>query len=436
MPTLSQKFWTEFIDDFQACNSNPIKLDSVKKYLHRAVTGQLSSCECCSIMLSTLLVFPCGCLVCTECVDHTTTQCIVCSKPFDVDLFQRLQPGMNYQWLHNVEEELKEKKNNPTATATNLEEQPQQRQPVLEGGAGMLVPIDPTIPRRRTRKPGDGHICEYSPKLTTGECLLCWKVHDDCILLNSNKKCEVCHRRAEECPESETKSSNVVNKLVDLYQNHDSYQQQLLSSSLLERKKRPLKVIVFSQFRKVLNLTGDRLIRRFGSGCVAEYWGSFRKKELHKFIYSKDCFCMLLGNDGSEGLDLSFVTNIFFMEVIYDKSLEQQAVARAWRMGATGSVQVETLVAQTSVEETMNQLEQEFSQQNSSKKEYQRAKFQYLLKGLSLISNIHAMSFGGVSKNELLNQINNGKDVKNELSKKRKEIDYDEKRPARRVRFV
>jgi len=60
---------------------------------------------------------------------------------------------------------------------------------------------------------------------------------------------------------------------------------------------------------------------------------------------------MLLSKQGSVGLDLSFVTHIFFLDTIYDKSLEAQVVARAYRMGATGPVFVEQLAAKDSVEE-------------------------------------------------------------------------------------
>lgn len=279
LPTLSSDFFTEFMNDFQACDPLPHKLNEMKQYLHRAVTGQLSPCACCGILLSTLLVFPCGDLVCTECVSPSSQKCIVCNQTFDVDLFQRLQPGMDYQWLHNVEEESK------------------------QGGT-----VHPSMihqqQRQRTRKPGDGHICEYSPKFATGECQLCWKRHDDCKFFADKEKCEICHLPKEECPPSETKSAYVIDKLIQLYKNRQV-------KYPYERKKRPLKVIVFSQFRKVLNMTGDRLLRRFGGGCVAEYWGSFRKKELHKFTVEKDCFCMLLGKDGSEGLDLSFVTHMY-----------------------------------------------------------------------------------------------------------------------------
>jgi hypothetical protein len=103
----------------------------------------------------------------------------------------------------------------------------------------------------------------------------------------------------------------------------------------------------------------------------------------------------------------------FFLEQVWDKSLEQQAVARAWRMGAQGSVQVETLVAKTSVEETMSRLERRLGENDSeivdsndfaevddtaeggNRSEYQRAKLHFLLKGLSLITSSVSMPFEG-----------------------------------------
>lgn len=136
---------------------------------------------------------------------------------------------------------------------------------------------------------------------------------------------------------------------------------------------------------------------------------------------------------------------------------------RICRMGAKGSVEVETLVAQTSVEETMNRLEQEFSSStsigqqeesssssSSSAKEYQRAKLQHLLKGLSLIANHHVMSFGSGNdsnkRDEFViqqQQVVTAED--HNYSKKRKARDDDireqlpsdglQARPTRRVRF-
>lgn len=100
------------------------------------------------------------------------------------------------------------------------------------------------------------------------------------------------------------------------------------------------------------------------------------------------------------------------MEEVWDKSLQQQAIARAWRMGAKGSVVVETLVAQTSVEETMARLEKRCEEPDLTtdpnsglddtaemkmklkSSEYQRAKLHFLLKGLRLIANRLTSAYG------------------------------------------
>ncbi len=47
---------------------------------------------------------------------------------------------------------------------------------------------------------------------------------------------------------------------------------------------------------------------------MADYsYGGTRAQELQKFIQSPECFVMLLSKQGAVGLDLSFVTHIFFL---------------------------------------------------------------------------------------------------------------------------
>ncbi len=347
-------------------------------------------------------------LVCTECFDPQSDHCIVCNKQFDIDVFQKLQPGLDYQWLHNIEEEAKCNKGNGEMIENEVSE---RHSPIelLHDGRGVLAPLDTSVERRRTAKPGDGHKCVYNPKQVNGACEKCWKEHDYCNLMTATGRCQVCYRTASPCPAFETKPSYVVQKLLALHDEQRKRQEHLRQTKTVlgdchaSAQMRSLKLIVFSQFRTVLNAVGDRLIRRCGTACIAEYWGQYRKQELHKFIYDDQCFCMLLGKDGSEGLDLSFVTHIIFLEQVWDKSLEQQVVARAWRMGAKGSVEVETLVAEGSVEELMGRLEanlQSGTQQSLTEmqgmqyateagkgSEYQRAKLHFLLKNLRLITS-------------------------------------------------
>ena len=348
-------------------------------------------------------------LVCTECFNPKSNECVVCDKEFDVDVFQKLQPGMDYQWLHNIEEEAKKRKSSTNSHLIgNDHSERASGMVLLDDGRGILGLPDMFGERRRSAKLGDGHACEYTARRGDGQCELCWTEHDYCNLLNPSGRCLVCYRLAQLCPEFETKPSFIVQKLVSLYQEQqklESYFDDVkppIENGISTGAERPsLKVIVFSQFRNVLNAVGDRLIRRCGTACVAEYWGSNRKKALRQFKKDKQCICMLLGTDGSEGLDLSFVTNIIFLEQVYDKSLEEQVVARAWRMGAKGPVEVDTLVAKDSVEDQMARLEFDLNRglqsseiqgmQSATEKgmssEYQNAKLHFLLKNLRLITN-------------------------------------------------
>ncbi|CAM9740993.1 unnamed protein product, partial [Ectocarpus sp. 12 AP-2014] len=78
-----------------------------------------------------------------------------------------------------------------------------------------------------------------------------------------------------------------------------------------------------------------------------------RAKELERFRTDPECFVLLLGKRGAHGLDLSFVTHMFLMDQIWDRSLETQVVARANRMGAKGSVSVVQLIMKDTMEQEL-----------------------------------------------------------------------------------
>jgi SNF2 family DNA or RNA helicase len=422
--TLSEKHLIEFFHLLQDRHNLPEeKINELRRFIHDAETGDLSECSCCSMRLSVLLVQPCcGGLICTECMDNKTVTCFICGKGFDIDEFQELQPGFEIVWKSNLEN-LKEKPSPPQRTVD-----PIVLPAVPEGDAAMSrnVILRPPQELRGTRKYGDGHACEYSHLVGDGLCVLCSKEHEPCNLVNEHSRCEgnlvnehsrceFCFKIAKDCPEDESKSSYLVSKLLKLYWAHGNRHVSPPNPAEFPKcdSPRPLKAIVFSQFRKALDFVGDRMIRRFGTACVAEYWGKYRVPELHKFVHDPACFCMLLSNDGSEGLDLSFVTHIFFLEEVWDKSLSDQAVARAWRMGAKERVEVETLVAKNSVEETMQEFESAVNERSvgnvdafeslqssligTNSTEYLRTKTHTLLRTLRLNTDYHRFSQTGES---------------------------------------
>ena len=62
-------------------------------------------------------------------------------------------------------------------------------------------------------------------------------------------------------------------------------------------------------------------------------------------VEDEDASILLLQEDGSTGLDLSFATHIFLLDQLRDPALENQIISRAHRMGAMGPVNVVLLLA-------------------------------------------------------------------------------------------
>jgi SNF2 family DNA or RNA helicase len=66
-----------------------------------------------------------------------------------------------------------------------------------------------------------------------------------------------------------------------------------------------------SQFRAYLNGLHAALVAQ-GFG-VGKFYDKTRHKDLERFKKDPDCHVLLLGKEGSHGLDLSLATHIFLM---------------------------------------------------------------------------------------------------------------------------
>lgn len=314
-------------------------------------------------------------------MDSSTQTCYLCDNRFDVDELQKFQPGFVLEWRSNL---VGENTQGGSAVSDRIVN---DREALLR----------PTVNRRRTQKFGDGHTCEYDLFSADGFCKHCLEEHSFCCLMNAKGRCEICYRVSEDCPKDESKAYYLSRRLLKLVEEKHNMPVNFSNELLFQDSMRPLKVIVFSQFRAALNFVGDRLLRKFGNAHIAEYFGSHRKKELQKFTSEPMCFCLLLTRDGSEGLDLSFVTNIIFLEEVFDKSLEDQVVARAWRMGAKGKVTVETLIAKNSMEEVIgNHASDRFDQSEdyplSGAPSGEKQRLRSLLLSLRFITDHHNFS--------------------------------------------
>ena len=391
IPTVPEVKHADFLQTAHASGLSEAAVTRVCSCVHRAKTEKLTRCDCCHLELSiVVLMVCCGGLICTECMDSKTKQCYLCDSSFDVDELQQFQPGFIVAW----KEDQSLDRAVPLVSVEHLVQSTESS--VFPNVAPPLV--RPPKVRRKSRRFGDGHDCQYDPFAADGICDLCLVEHAHCNLLNKRFRCDTCHRYAEDCPKDESKSSYLVEKLLQLHRDQLSRVELVRPVRMHDCRVSPLKVIVFSQFRAALNVVGHRLLRRFGTACVAEYFGKHRREELHKFSHSAECFVLLLTKDGGEGLDLSFVTNIFFLEEIYDKAVQHQAVARAWRMGAIQSVQVETLVARNSVEETMAQQTQPTVDSEPIVGAAEKQRLKTLLQSLRCITDFHNFAAGAASE--------------------------------------
>jgi len=146
------------------------------------------------------------------------------------------------------------------------------------------------------------------------------------------------------------------------------------------------KAIVFSQFLEHAYLVSSALRRHKIKRAV--YVRSMGREDrissLRSFEHDPETAVLVTDRTGSLGHDFSFVSYIFLMEPIWDRSLEQQVVARAHRIGARETVRVEKLVAADSIESSMlevgNQVAENSTRGDKAAAEQQR--FRSILLGL------------------------------------------------------
>ncbi|KAK7401347.1 hypothetical protein VNO78_12756 [Psophocarpus tetragonolobus] len=117
----------------------------------------------------------------------------------------------------------------------------------------------------------------------------------------------------------------------------------------------PEKILIFSQFLEHIHVIEQQLtiagIKY--TGMYSPMHSSNKKKSLATFQHDSSCMALVMDGSAALGLDLSFVTHVFLMEPIWDRSMEEQVISRAHRMGASRPIHVETLAMRGTIEEQM-----------------------------------------------------------------------------------
>ena len=117
------------------------------------------------------------------------------------------------------------------------------------------------------------------------------------------------------------------------------------------------KAIVFSQWVKTLEQIKHHL-RRFNP---VEYHGKLPSKKresvIEDFKQSKSSSVILMSyGAGSVGLNLQFCGYVFLFDRWWNPAVEDQAINRAHRIGASGPVTVTRFLAQNTIEQRINQI--------------------------------------------------------------------------------
>jgi SNF2 family DNA or RNA helicase len=119
------------------------------------------------------------------------------------------------------------------------------------------------------------------------------------------------------------------------------------------------KVIVFSQFTKLLSIVRDRLDQ---AGVPYEYLdGRTRDRQARVEHFQTDPTCKLFLislKAGGLGLNLTAAEYVFLLDPWWNPAVEAQAIDRAHRIGQTKPVFAYRLIARDTVEEKIVELQQ------------------------------------------------------------------------------
>nr|CAB3475463.1 unnamed protein product [Digitaria exilis] len=161
---------------------------------------------------------------------------------------------------------------------------------------------------------------------------------------------------------SSSKVAYLIEKLISLRETGMNYGNNIANSAGQPQAMLD-KVIIFSQFLEHIHVIEQQLTIAgiTYAGMYSPMHLGTKRSALAKFREDPTCMALVMDGTAALGLDLSFVTHVFLMEPIWDRSMEEQVISRAHRMGATRPIQVETLAMRGTIEEQMLKLLQDSS---------------------------------------------------------------------------
>jgi SNF2 family DNA or RNA helicase len=131
---------------------------------------------------------------------------------------------------------------------------------------------------------------------------------------------------------------------------------QLLEEAKLSRRR----VIIFSQFTKMLEIIGRELaFQGRGFFYLDGRTPSVDRVDIcHRFNEGERDLFLISLKAGGTGLNLTGADTVILYDIWWNPAVEEQAADRAYRIGQKKNVQVIKLVARGTIEEKMNELQE------------------------------------------------------------------------------
>ena len=119
------------------------------------------------------------------------------------------------------------------------------------------------------------------------------------------------------------------------------------------------KILLFSNFLSIIDNYQEEISRRFpNDGPPIVYNGKVPRQKRHQLVEffktstAKECRVMILGfKCGNAGINLQCATHVILNEPFWNQSLEQQAIARAYRKGQTEDVYAYRMLTKDTIDQ-------------------------------------------------------------------------------------
>ena len=153
-------------------------------------------------------------------------------------------------------------------------------------------------------------------------------------------------------------------KLTGDTESHSSAKIELLKEHILEKTGNH-KILVFSQFVKMLDLIREQLNQSGISYCYLDGQTSLgeRERQVQQFQENESVRVFLISlKAGGTGLNLTAADYVYIVDPWWNPAVENQAIDRCYRMGQDKHVVAYRMICQNSIEEKIMELQSVKSQ--------------------------------------------------------------------------